>query len=484
MVFASLAAAQPQTKQALEQLETASSSLATQNDVVLEIVARYHMAKVLLAAGDTRKAKEALEFATASLRPDLGAVEARHQFLQFQSQVVSTAVSVDPEHGMEMIHAMPAEMRIGPAWQLIQYYQKGNLDKAVETARQFCLEGICPYPGVRSVMKALAPDDDRRVQLYYNAVQAYRTSPDEGFIGFFKEVWPEIPKAVATQGLDLILGVLLNLKEEHEFQQVYSSAAGTAILNSRVDAGLFKLIPAMRALEPKRLEEILDQRMGLRSAVTRFSDGFETLEKAGSVDYSIGAGGGGGGAAIAREASHSALAKAMADVEKNPDGALEAASAIADPTDRIRLLSAVAQRGGGGPLRGPLLGRCLDLAKDLPPSTELVDAMLAVAKSGKAIQDDAVVRAGLDRALATARGLRKLDGDPDRPNLALIEYWPSAQAYRKTVVTAIALQGPDGLWVLARIPDADVAILARIAAAEALIGNPPSGSVTYWTFRR
>ena len=105
--------------------------------------------------------------------------------------------------------------------------------------------------------------------------------------------------------------------------------------------------------------------------------------------------------------------------------------------------------------------------------------MLAVAKAGKATKDDSVIRDGLNRALAAARELRKLDGDPDRPNLALIEYWPSAQAYRKTVSTAIALQGPDGLWVLDRIPDADVAVLARIAAAEALMGNPPSGSVTY-----
>jgi hypothetical protein len=471
--------------EALKQLEAASGFLAAKNDPVLDIVARYHLARAWLAAGDRKRAQEHLDFAFTALSPDLGAVEARHQFLQFQGDVVSFAVSLDPERAQSMITAMPKpasgefDMRTSPASALIGYYRQSQPAKAVELAQQFCTEGICPYGAVRGLIKQLPPDDERRIPLYYATLQAYRANQGPFFTDYFNQVWTEVPKDAAAQGLDAVLSVILNQKDDSNsgFQQVWSSPAGTAILSSRADADLFKLIPALRVLEPKKLDELLDQRTGLKSAVGQFPDGLDTLSKSGSVNYSVG---GGGAAAVAREASHSVAAKALADAETNPDRALDAAASIPDPADRIRVLSAVARQTKSS----RLLGRCLEIAKDLPASSDVVDALVGIAKIAKQIEDEDVIHAALARALSSARELHRTDTDPDHPNLALIEYWPSTQAHRLVAVNAVTLEGTSGLAFLDAVRDSGMAALARIAAAETLLGKPPSNGVTYTTYRK
>ena len=88
------------------------------------------------------------------------------------------------------------------------------------------------------------------------------------------------------------------------------------------------------------------------------------------------------------------------------------------------------------------------------------------------IKDDKLSWQAIDRAMADATALYKLDANEDSPNKALREYWPSTQGYRRIVITAVKLFGVDAEPLLLRITDPDLALLARVEMAQALLERP------------
>jgi len=94
------------------------------------------------------------------------------------------------------------------------------------------------------------------------------------------------------------------------------------------------------------------------------------------------------------------------------------------------------------------------------------------------IKDEKQAWEAIDRGIEDATALYKLDADEDSPNLALREYWPSTQAYRRIVSCATRLFGVDAEPLLLKIRDPDLALLAQIEMASTLLGKPGHHSNT------
>jgi hypothetical protein len=69
------------------------------------------------------------------------------------------------------------------------------------------------------------------------------------------------------------------------------------------------------------------------------------------------------------------------------------------------------------------------------------------------------------------------DSDPERPNLAAREFWPSAAALRSVMYQAGQRLGHDAVNLLDLIPDKELRLLASIELAAALAGLPEMPSI-------
>ena len=94
-----------------------------------------------------------------------------------------------------------------------------------------------------------------------------------------------------------------------------------------------------------------------------------------------------------------------------------------------------------------------------------------LAEAAALIPDDKLVAEAIDRGLADAAALYKLDADDARANVLMQEYWPSMLAYRRMVMRATRILKTDAEPLVGKIGDPGVNLLARIALAQALLGR-------------
>jgi hypothetical protein len=109
------------------------------------------------------------------------------------------------------------------------------------------------------------------------------------------------------------------------------------------------------------------------------------------------------------------------------------------------------ERGGGFGYAGSASGS----------DRRLVEGMMAAQRG-----DSSAVQ----HLLAEARHLYTEDTNADEPNLAPRVFWPSCHAYKTAMYCAGKSLGMDAESLLAEIPDSDLALLASIELAAAVLG--------------
>ncbi len=149
-------------------------------------------------------------------------------------------------------------------------------------------------------------------------------------------------------------------------------------------------------------------------------------------------------------AQHPRLAAAAARLPLGAESAMEAA------------MKEVEQRRAAGAGRG---GGCIVMGapEEMPWLRKLIDAK----RNGD-------FDPPFEEALQQYRG----DANPERPNEAVKECWPSAHMFRTILYDAAAKLGPNAEELLDRIPDADLRLFASIELAAALAGLPQYGGTT------
>ena len=95
------------------------------------------------------------------------------------------------------------------------------------------------------------------------------------------------------------------------------------------------------------------------------------------------------------------------------------------------------------------------------------------------IKDDKLAREALDYAFDDAAELYKLDIDADEPNPGPRDQWPSANAYRRIMISGAKIFGVDSTTLLNRISDPDMALFSRVELAQALLERPHGMWMTY-----
>ena len=94
-----------------------------------------------------------------------------------------------------------------------------------------------------------------------------------------------------------------------------------------------------------------------------------------------------------------------------------------------------------------------------------------------ALHDAMRGQVGFEVALSEARAKYGEDADPDAPNAAPKEFWPSTARYRNALFAAGKTLGEEAEPLLTEIPDREVRLLASVELAAALAGLPELPSI-------
>ncbi len=433
--------------------------------------------------------KKSLEYfhqafdAAASIPADSGT----NQRAQLQSEIVRSLAPLNVDDAIAMLRQMEPsgknDRRVNAAQSIVGVLiQKKRLDDALEIVESFGTFGDYPYAAAASIFKALPADDPRRNTLFSSAMAAYGAHPRGNFPDLLMKVWREIPQSLAQSAVaTLVNGILDRKEDDSHFIASISSIKGTANFSSRKDYDLFNLMSVLQTCDPKRAAEILETRPDLKAALQQFPEGTESMRSGENGDIHSSTSSGGGKANPQQDAgqrlqalARNRAAEALAALKEDPDKALSIAKTIPAASIRADVLGKIANSVGEkdpGSAKG-ILGQCISLLDDIKDPSDRVGTWTIVAEAAHKIKDDKLSWQAIDRAMADATALYKLDADEDSPNKALREYWPSTQGYRRIVITAAKLFGVDAEPLLLRITDPDLALLARVEMAQALLERP------------
>jgi hypothetical protein len=406
---------------------------------------------------------------------------------QLQAEIVRSLATLNVDDAIAMLRQMEPtsknDSRINAAQSIIVVLiQKKRLDDALEIVGNFGTFGDYPYAAAGSIFKALPADDPRRSTLFSSAMAAYGAHPRGNFPDLLVKVWREIPQSLAQSAVTtLVNGILDRKDDDSHFSGSISSIKGTANFGSRKDYDLFNLMSILQTVDPKRAAEILEARPDLKTALKQFPEGTESMRENGQGGINSSTSSGRGRANPQQDAEQrlAGLARNRAELaldalKEDPDKAMSIAKTIPVASFQADVLGKIANSVGEkdpGSAKG-ILGQCVSMLDDIKDPSDRVNTWTIVAEAGHKIKDDKLSWQAIDRAMADATALYRLDADEDSPNKALREYWPSTQAYRRIVMTAAKLFGVDAEPLLLRISDPDLALLARVEMAQALLERP------------
>lgn len=450
---------------------------------------------------DKKRANEIFRqaFAAAGSLPDENGRNDRDYMM---SQVASVAAENDIELGMELLGQMGSPLsgkrdgRVEVINQITRkLIQQKRIDRAGELIVSLGTEGEFAYGAAGSVIKSLPEGDPSKNQLFAAATTAYSTRPSGPFTQFVSEYWQQVPQPLAEAAVTAILNAVLDTKkkDDESFTQTLSTGKGSVSFTSRQNAELFNVLHVVRAVNPKKADELLETRMELREAVTRFPQGRESMksDSDGGISQSTTTGSGRDPQQESQmrlqALANTRMQEALNTMKDGPDKALAIVKQI--PLDGIRAqaLSLIAnQIAEKDPSTGKaVLTQCVNLLDEIKQPSATIDAYINVAEAAHKIHDEERARLALDRAITGATELYKRDVNAERPNTAPREYWPSTQSFRRIVYRAIFMYGIDGEYVLPTITDPDLHLLASIEMARSLLKKPArSGNVMFSSSKR
>ncbi len=367
--------------------------------------------------------------------------------------------------------------------------EKKQFDEAIDLMNSVGATGQYPFAAAGQIFDKLPRDDVRRPAIFAYALSAYTLRPAEAFGDFLVKRWKEIPKSTAEASVNQVTAHILSLKDG-DLNETLSAEKGSVTLHGRQNVELFRILHVVRAIDPKRADEILDRRPELKAALDRFPKGPEDMGQLGNSARSD------GGDTSAAGARGSEMGKAIAQLEalekemgdsETPESqrkgllrSLEIVRALKAPAVRLELLSGIiAEAAAVDPgTAESVLSECMDLLKETKEPQLRAQAWAHIAEAAHAVKNDKLAREALDHAFDDAEELYKLDTDADEPNPAPRDEWPSTNAYRHIVISGVKVFGVGADTLLTRIADRDLAVFARVEIAQALLERPHESWMT------
>lgn len=447
---------------------------------------------------DHAKALEALRRAFTAAAGIPPGEEARRE--RTQSQIAAAAATVSLPDAIAMLKQIGADVAADspdddPRQPAIEaavtgLLNKKQIDEAIGLINSVGATGKYPFGAARQIFEKLPPEDVRRPAIFAYALSAYTLRPSGEFSDFLVKHWKELPKSTAEAAINQVVRNILSLKDG-DLSETLAAEKGALTLHGRQNIELFSFMHVVRAIDPKRADEILERRPELKAALDRFPHGPEDLGQMGNTARSDG----GDTTSIATRGSE--IGKAIAQLEAlekelgdsdNPGAqrkqllrSLEIIRSVRSPEVRLELLSGiVAGTGGLDPgTAESVLTECMDLLKDTKDPQLRAQSWSNIAEAAHSAKKDDLAREALDHAFDDAAELYKLDTDADEPNSGPRDQWPSTNAHRHIVIAGVKVLGVGAETLLARIADRDLAVFARVEMAQALLERPHDYWMTY-----
>lgn len=414
---------------------------------------------------------------------------------RLQVETVRSVADLDVSEAIRMLRAMPAtgstayDLRVWAAYRIVEVLlAKDQIDPAIEVVNSLGSNGAYPF-GAASLIFAKLPDEDsRRITLFGSAMAAYAARPDRAFVQMLARHWRRVPRRMAESALDSVLKQTLETKTDQGFEMLsISTESATVSLRSAQDADLFELIEVIRALEPKRAEEILAARRELKSVLEAHPQGAQSIKGANTTMIKTGSRNppqaanpmireqlraASGQQLMALAATRSAAA--LAALKDDPQRAVSAAKLIPIPSRQAEVLGVIARSvGEKDPATArSVLNQCLALVADLKEPADRIGPWDSIADAAYVLGDDKLVAEAIEKGMADAAELYKKDTNTDSPNTRPPQDWPSTMAFLRIIGRATRLLGVASELLLLKISDPDLNLLARIEMANRLLGRP------------
>jgi hypothetical protein len=437
-----------------------------------------------------------------------------------QSATVRALAKVNLDEAASLIRAMAEPARITDAGDaaadmiIARFLETKDYDRAMEVLVLVPESAEYPFTAARKLFEHMPAGDGRRTILFGRAAQAYSRRPVGPFPDMLARHWRDVPQSMAESALGLVINALRALDDETRSAESYATAKGEIKLGSRQTVEFFRVVAALRALDPKRCDELLKSYPDLRAAVEKFPDGrlgVEAQETRRSIQTK-------NGASWSSNASESgdddddprsmlwspvfsaieriqeqlksqspqnvrdtlAVGKSAQSALKlsgtEPANAIERAERIESLAVRAEVLARIAEsmaeRDEAGARRA--VARAESIVEDLKPATQKTFGWIAVARARHKLKDEKLAWTALENAEAGVVEFLRGDTNPELTNRAPREYWPSTQAGRLVAGCAAHLFGAKADALFEGVTDTDLVLLQRVQVAETLLNHFPN----------
>jgi hypothetical protein len=423
---------------------------------------------------------------------------------RLQVKAVQILAEVNPGAATNLLRAMPPSDRRAEAVAKVVETLLANkdIDHAIETVTLSSDGPSYPYQAALSIFEKLPDGDGRRTIVFGNALSAYRRREDPAFFELIVKHWKSVPRELAQSAASAAVSGIKARSEEPGNGESLETPNGNVKLGSRKSVDLFGLLPALRELDPAAAKELLTQFADVRAAIAQYPGGRDAaraeatltshqehtgagtsagsnLSGAGMDDamppFSVFAGDYSNGQDVLREfgAAQRKAVEALEAFKKGESGALSLADDIKMPTVKGALWLEFAKEGAD---KDPAdAARYLDKGEAVTAEIEhpanRMTLLGSIAKVQHKLKRDKEAWTTLEHAIEAVAAMYVLDTKADRPNRAPRDAWPSIQGCRMTVWEATEMFGVRAEALLVGIKDADLALLAQIELAAALLGE-------------
>ena len=442
------------------------------------------------APADKPHAVELLEDALAATRGMDD--DSNHMRAQLQRDIVQAIVPLAPERADELLAQLDPAGRQSVLKALLDYYRQKKLERrAVETIYRIAAEDEFPYDAGLQMMRSMPTAQRGEMQQMFNtALESYRNHKHPGLTiggGDFAQLIVELqPKLSPDVVKDAVFEVLRQAEapSDNGPQQIsLASERGSVAMGSIYDYRLFQLLPALRAADADEAERLLKKNREVAGMLDKYPRGAEQLmgqqDGRGGGMVSVGGGGGRGAAGGMDRVEAQRSQKLVADAATDPDTALANVSTLTSSRMKVAALNGIAHQAWKT-RPGVAKSALKQLGELLPQLANPGERVLPAAGAAKLylkMGEPEDARKVIEKALETAAELYKQDTDADDPNQALKAYWPSASAYTQLLRVAAQISPDWALEELKSVPDDEIATVARIGMASAILGKP-SGEIT------
>ena len=403
--------------------------------------------------------------------------------------IVRAAAALDVQTATELLRQLP---RPAPATAAVvrQLAADKQFDQAMELLALMPEQQEYPYEAASYLIAYLPADDSRRTIAFGRAASAFARLPAGPFPAMVERFGKHMPAELRNNAVSAMLRRIEGWKDSSE------SFAGTANdnesdieLHSPQQSELRELVSVARLFDPAAVERIVAQRADMAGALATFRKPRNPVEPIAtepakdkedddpmSPPFGLGMADNLDGfrqrieeygkATKQAEKVHEAL-------KKDPTEAVRLARGLPD-TIRAEVLAVIASSvmSKDPAFAVSVVDSCVAEVERIGNPAYRIPALVKLGGIHAKLKDSARAFAGYERALADAMPLWAKDTKADRPNIASRDTWPSTQAVRMTAHEAALSLGVDAEGLLSGMTVSDLALLARVQMAQALLGMP------------